>query len=409
MPYLAFASNFLWVLVLGLLGPSVPAIRDELGIGYTRAGLFFTMLSLGSLFGTFLGGLAADRLPRKLLFAGIALLMAVGLAGAMLAPSYGWFLAVVFLFSLCGSPAGVVGQSIMLDMFPERRAQLLSVQTMFSAIGSLAAPLLVSANLAQTAPGRWRWPFAQAAGLAMLLFLGILLARLPAARGSGRTRGALRRVLASPRVLGSAVLIFFSVAPDLGFSFWLAEHFRTDLGVGLRLSSAVVSLYLVGMIGGRLATSRLVKGRPGREAGAKPDGEALRIRLEVGAKPDGRPAPRLLQGGLALSIASLAAFLAAPWIAVKLAAIVAYGLGSAPVFPLLVANGTEQFPDSPGVASGVLFAALSLGGMAFPILLGAAASAVGIRGAYLVVGAVLVGLLASVSLAKRRLFSPAAA
>jgi len=160
------------------------------------------MLSLGSLFGTFLGGLASDRLPRKALFGGIALLMALGLAGAMLAPTYGWVLAVIFLFSLFGSPAGVVGQSIMLDQFPERRAQLLSVQTMFSSLGSLAAPWLVFANLAPEKPERWRWPFAQVAGLALLLFLGILLC---ASRGeeSRKRRGALRRVLASPRSCGA--------------------------------------------------------------------------------------------------------------------------------------------------------------------------------------------------------------
>jgi MFS family permease len=382
MPYLAFASNFLWVLVIGLLGPSVPAILADLGIGYTQAGLFFTMLSLGSLFGTFLGGLVSDNLPRKALFAGIALLMALGLSGATLAPSYGWILAAIFLFSLFGSPAGVVGQSIMLDVFPGRRAQLLSLQTMFSSLGSLTGPLLVYLNLRAEQPGRWRWPFAQVAGLAMLLFLGILLARLPAARQAGRGSGALRRVLGSPRVLWSAALIFFCVGPDLGFSFWLAEHFKTDLGVGLRLSSAVVSLYLVGMIAGRWLTSRLVKARPAR---------------------------RLVQGGLALSLASLACFLAAPWIGVKLAAILTYGLGTAPVFPLLMVNGTEAFPDCPGVVSGVLFAAVSLGGMVFPILLGTVADAVGIRGAYLILGFVLVGLLAAVSLSRRRLFSPAGA
>jgi MFS family permease len=382
MPYLAFASNFLWVLVIGLLGPSVPAILADLGIGYTQAGLFFTMLSLGSLFGTFLGGLASDRLPRKLLFAAIALLLALGLAGATLAPSYSWILAAIFLFSLFGSPAGVVGQSIMLDVLPGRRAQLLSLQTMFSSLGSLAAPLLVSANLTPGEPARWRWPFAQVAGLAMLLFLGILLTRLPAARQDSRGRGALRRVLGSPRVLWSAVLIFFCVAPDLGFSFWLAEHFRADLSVGLRLSSAVVSLYLAGMIAGRWLTSRLVKTRQAR---------------------------RLVQGGLVLSLASLACFLACPWIGAKLAAILTYGLGTAPVFPLLMAGGTEGFPDCPGVVSGVLFAAVSLGGMVFPILLGAVADSVGIRGAYLIVGGVLVGLLTAVSLARRRLFRPAGA
>jgi FHS family glucose/mannose:H+ symporter-like MFS transporter len=382
MPFLGFASNFLWVLVLGLLGPAVPAIRADLGIGYTRAGLFFTLLSLGSLFGTFLGGLASDSLPRKTLFAGIALLLSLGLVGVALAPSYAWILAAIFILSLFGSPAGVVGQSILLDLYPERRARLLSLQTMFASVGSLAAPLLVSVNVTSERAWRWRWAFAQAAGLALLLFLGILLARLPAVRPGGRPRGALGRVLGSRRVWLAAALIFFSVAPDLGFSFWLAEHFRTELGVSLRLSSAVVSVFLIGMIGGRLATSRLVKVRPPR---------------------------RIVQGGLGLALVSLAVFLAAPWIAVKLAAILTYGLGVSPVFPLLMAGGTESFPDCPGVASGVLFASVSLGGMLFPFLLGAAASCVGIRGAYLIVAGVLAGLLAAVSLARRRLFSPAGA
>ncbi len=382
MPALSYASNLLWVLVLGLLGPAVPAIRAELGIGRAQAGLFFTLLSLGSLFGTFLGGLASDSLPRRLLYAGIALLLSLGLVGVALAPSYAWILAALFLLSLFGSPAGVVGQSYLLDLYPERRARLLSVQTMFASVGSLAAPLLVSANVTAVQPWRWRWAFAQTAALALLLFLGILLARLPAARSTFRPRGALARVLASPRVWLAAALIFLCVGPDIGFSFWLAEHFRAELGVALRLSSAVVTLYLVGMIGGRLATSRLVRKWP---------------------------APRLVQGGLALSLASLAGFLACPWLPLKLAAILAYGLGTAPVFPLLMAGGTEAFPDCPGVASGVLFASVSLGGMVFPYLLGAAGASLGIRGAYLIVGGVLLVLLAAVSLARRRLFSPAGA
>jgi MFS family permease len=214
MPFLGFASNFLWVLVLGLLGPAVPAIRADLGIGYTRAGLFFTLLSLGSLFGTFLGGLASDSLPRKTLFAGIALLLAMGLVGVALAPSYAWILAAIFVLSLFGSPAGVVGQSILLDLYPERRARLLSLQTMFASVGSLAAPLLVSVNVTSERAWRWRWAFAQAAGLALLLFLGILLTRLPAMRPGGRPRGALGRVLGSRQVWLAAALIFFSVAPD---------------------------------------------------------------------------------------------------------------------------------------------------------------------------------------------------
>ncbi len=37
VPGLAFATNFLWVIVIGLLGPSLPAIAEGLGISYAQA------------------------------------------------------------------------------------------------------------------------------------------------------------------------------------------------------------------------------------------------------------------------------------------------------------------------------------------------------------------------------------
>jgi MFS family permease len=380
MPYLGFASNYLWVLVIGLLGPSVPAILADLGISYAQAGLFFTLLSMGSLFGTFLGGVASDVLDRKALYAGIALALAGGLVGAALAPSYGLILVGVFFFSLFGSPAGTVGQSVMLDLFPERRERLLALMTLFGALGSFTAPLLVSANYA--AGLSWRWPFAEVAAMALALFVAILLVPLPRARGHPQSWGSLVRLLVHPRVLTCAVLIFFSVAPDLGFSFWLAEHFRTELKVDLRLASAVVSVYLIGLMAGRLATTRLLRWLAARS---------------------------IVQAGLALGLASLAVFLAAPWIPVKILAVLTYGLGGAPVFPMLMASGTASFPDRPGAVSGVLFASVSLGGMVFPIVLGAVAAAVGIRRSYLLAGLILAGLLLAVSLARKHLFPPAGA
>jgi MFS family permease len=364
MPYLAFASNFTWVMVIGLLGPSIPAIIEDLGIGYTRAGLFFTMLSLGSLFGTPLGGIASDYLNRKVLFGCIALTLAIGLVSMGIPASYTAILLIILAYSFFGSPAGTVGQSIMLAVFPDRRERYISLQTSFAALGSFTAPLLVALNF--TIGLSWRWPFIETGALALLLFLFIMLVPLPRAAGGAMSWKNLSRVLGNPRVLFSALLIFFSVAPDLGFSYWLAEHFKTELGVSLNLSSAVVSVFLVGMIAGRLATSRLLK------------------HLTT---------PRLLKSGMILSLGSLIVFLGAPWIPVKLLAIVLYGLGTAPVFPLLMARGTALFPDQPGTVSGVLFGSVSLGGMVFPLLLGALASRLGIRLSYIVVGVIILGLL----------------
>jgi len=361
MPYLAFASNLTWVMVIGLLGPSVPAIIQALGISYTRAGLFFTMLSLGSLFGTLGSGFVSDFLNRKVLYSLIALLLAAGLGAVGLAPSYSLILLAILFMSLFGAPAGTVGQSIMLDMFPERRERYIALQTMFAAVGSLTAPLLVSLNL--SAGLSWRWSFLEVGLLALLLMTAILIVRLPAARVRTVSLAGLGRVVRHPRVLTSALLILLSVGPDLGFSFWLAEHFKTELGVPLRVSSAVVSLFLVGMISGRFATSRVVQRVPPRA---------------------------LIQGGMVLSLAVLALFLTLPGIPLKLVLIPVYGLGVSPVFPLLMARGTETFPDQPGTVSGILFASVSLGGTVFPLLLGTVGTGLGIRRAYWVVALLLV-------------------
>jgi MFS family permease len=372
VPYLAFASNFTWVMVIGLLGPSIPEIIEDLRIGYAQAGLFFTMLSLGSFFGTTLVGIASDYLNRRVLFALVALILALGLFSMGLAASYLAVLLIILGYSLFGSPAGTVGQSIMLSMFPDRRERYISLQTSFAAVGSLTAPLLAWLNLRLGMS--WRWAFMQAGGIALLLLAWILVAPLPQSVGGMMKRRNLSQIVGNPRILFSALLIFFSVAPDLGFSYWLTEHFKTELGVPLKLSKAVVSVFLIGMIGGRLLTSRLLK----RLASAN-----------------------ILKGGMFLSLISLTVFLAVPWIPLKLATLVLYGLGTAPVFPLLMARGTALYPDQPGTVSGVLFGSVSLGGMAFPLLLGFAASSVGIRQTYILVGAIILGLLLAVTASQR--------
>ncbi|OHD74394.1 MAG: hypothetical protein A2177_15140 [Spirochaetes bacterium RBG_13_68_11] len=56
--------------------------------------------------------------------------------------------------------------------------------------------------------------------------------------------------------------------------------------------------------------------------------------------------------------------------------------GVGPVFPLLMARGSREFPEQSGAVSGVLYAGISLGGMAFPLLVGALAQNVGIARSY---------------------------
>lgn len=365
MQVLAYGANFLWVMVIGLLGPSLPAIVAGLGITYAQAGLFFTLLSLGSFFGTSLGAAASDRVPRRLLFALCASCLAAGLAALGLVRGYLPAALVIFLFSLTGSPVGAIGQSIMLGAWPGKRERNLSLMSSFGALGSLLAPILVSINYSVGLA--WRWPFLETAGLALALLVLSLAVRIPAA-GVPRARVPARAILSNRRVLGVAVMIFLSIAIDLGFVYWLAEYFAAELAVDLRLASSVVGIYLAGIIAGRLSIPLVLK------------------RLQ----PDVH-----LAATLCLALAAIVLFTLVPSPAAKAALCALYGLGVGPVFPLLMARGTREFPEQSGAVTGVLYGSMSLGGVVFPLLVGALAQAIGIARSYWFCAAVALGLLAA--------------
>jgi fucose permease len=363
VPALAFASNFIWVTVIGLLGPSLPAMISGLGISYAQAGFFFTLLSLGSLVGSTVGAAASDRLPRKALYAGCAALLAAGLAGLGFMPSYALVALFVLLASIAGSPLGAVGQSIMLAMFPEKRERNLSLMTSLGAVGSLLAPLLVSLNY--SAGLAWRWPFLEVALLAVVVFVAILAVPIPAA-GPPRERHGVLAILRNRRVAAASLMIFFSVGADLGFSYWLAQYFTAELHVGTALASSVVGLYLVGIIAGRFLIPLALR----------------RLSTE-----------RHLLASFSLSVGAILLFILVPSPGAKAGLCALYGLGIGPVFPLLLAHGSREFPEQSGAVTGVLFAGMSLGGMVFPLLLGVIAARAGIARSYWLSAALACGLL----------------
>jgi len=360
-------------MVIGLLGPSVPAIVRDLGISYAQAGFLFTLLSLGSLFGSSLGAIASDHMNRKRLLAASSGLFALGLIAMGFSPGYIALCITVFIFSLFGSPIGSIGQSAMLDMYPQQRSRFMSIQTLFGSIGNFIAPLLVSINI--TIGLAWRWPFLETAALVLLMLSVLLLVKIPNSSSDRSSRAPLKAIIRNPNMVIAAVLVFFYVAVDLGFSYWLAEYFSTDLGVSMRLSSAAVSVFLVGVMSSRLATSLLVK--------------------RIATKD-------ILVSGLLLAAGSLLAFLLVPSVGMKLVLTCVYGVGIGPIFPLMVSKAAEEYPQQSGAVTGLLFGCLSLGGMVFPFLLGILASTFGIERSYFLSLSILVFILGGILIWIRR-------
>ena len=374
MPGIAFFSNGLWVLVLALLGPSVPSIVTDLGISYTQAGLFFTFLSFGSLLGTSLGAFATDHFNRKRIFIVSTLCLVAGLIVTALSRTYYLLLAAIFLMSMLGSPIGAVSQSVMLSLFPQKRESYLSLQTFFAASGSFMSPLIVTAVLLLGFPWRASFLFAALLGLVLLVFafrLQIPPMQTPPDEEKQRTA----RLLKDPALIVSALFIFLSIGPDIGFSYWLTEHFLTDLGAEKRWAAAIVTIYLSGILFGRGILPRILRVHPG---------------------------VRVIPFAAATAIAGFAGFRFLEPILLKTLSVCVYGIGVAPIFPLLMAWGTGRFPGNPGTATGILFGAMSLGGMVFPVLIGRIAEDFGIPGGYFLNVAILLFFLVFFGLKARK-------
>ena len=372
MPWIAFMANGLWVLVIGLMGPSVPFIIKEFSLDYSQAGLIFTLLSIASFFGTFAGGWVSDYRRRKFFWLLFIFMLSMGLVVFGFAPAFVFLLITVFIMSLFGSPIGAVGQSIMLQMYPEKRGAYLSLSTMFAAVGSFTAPILIS--LLSLAGLGWRSAFFTTAALVIVLFILVGISKLPQpVVQNGRSLDVFR-LFADRSVLFAGLMIFFGVGIDLGFSYWLAEYFVSRLGAAAEISGFAVGSYLIGVILGRLLNSR------------KPEGLSLWV------------LPRI---GLLIAAISLILFLNIEMFQMKMLFCFLYGIGVGPVFPSMMAAGTAQYPERSGAVTAVLFSMMSLSGAVFPVIIGAVGNGRGIEQAYYSLFAVMVPVAAGLVVGKK--------
>ena len=372
MPWTAFFANGLWVMVIGLMGPSLPFIIEEYSLDYQQAGLIFTVLSISSFIGTFIGGWVSDYRRRKVFWLTFLSLLAAGLIVFGLSVTFFMMLVVVFILSFFGSPVGAVGQSIMLQLFPARRGRYLSLSTMFAAGGSLIAPLLIS--LVYLAGFNWRAAFYLVAALAMILFCIVLFSRLPKPVDSRHSSLSVFKLFADKRVLFAGLMIFLCVGLDVSFSYWLAEYFIKSAGAAAELSGFAVGCYLAGVIIGRFTNSR------------KPE------RIGTWTFP---------AVGLGLAVVSLLLFLNIDVFQLKLVFCFLYGLGIAPSFPSMMSLGTSHYPERSGAATAVLFSMMSLSGAVFPVIIGIIGRDLGIEYAYYGLLVIMIPFIAGMLIRRR--------
>lgn len=339
-------------------GLVTPALRDELGYGYTLASLHVTAFAaLGVV-----AGLLAPGLDRRLGRAGVLLLglggAAAGAALLTVGRTAAATLGAAALLGLLGTLIIVAVQSALSDHHGDQRAVAFAESNVVASVGATGAPLAVGA--AAAALGSWRW------GVVALSLSGVVVAllarghRLPAHTASPDAADTGGRLPAAART--GVALVFAGVVVEWSVSYWGATYLRDVVDLSAATAVTAMTCFFAAMLVGRVAGGVLVR------------------RLD---------AAHLLGAGLVLTGTGvlLEALSTSP--AAAVAGLLLLGLGVAGLFPMALSLAVGGAPERAPAISGRCIVAGSTAVLLGPLLVGQLADVVGLRPALLVLPAAL--------------------
>jgi len=235
----AFLSLFLVGVVVALPGAALPHWREAFAVG-KEVSWFFTSLLLGLLLGIRL----AQGERRHPLFPLALFLLALALTGVALAPSFPWVVAMAFLMGLAEGVMNVHGNSLVGDLYPERRVELLNRVNVGFGLGAVFTPLALTLM-----------PYRALLLLSALMALlaGLLVYGAPPVRSLAR--GEARGLL--PFLLAVGLYTGLEGALATWNRVWLER-----LGHATATGGVLLSLYWLFLALGRLFLARPVAERP---------------------------------------------------------------------------------------------------------------------------------------------------
>lgn len=348
---IAFALGCWAFVLIGWSGLVVPALAREVEGGFVQTdvglGLFYFVTSIGYALGSVLGGMATERVGRRLILSGATALLGVGLIAQGLTPDWIAFTAFGVVRSVGAGAIDGGANGLVIDLFSGARGGRLNLLHLFYSLGALGAPFALAAR--DLVGISWQAVIIGSGLIA--LPLAVLFAIADLADGRARPHlavGGRRSSLLAIPLLVLAVAIGCYVACEIGVSNWLVRFLAAAPAA---TATSALGLYWAGLAAGRLVGSRVAD-------------RFDHLRLAIVA-------------ALACAVALIGA-VTVPSLPVSIALFVVVGFASGPIYPLIVAIGGERFPDRAAAVSGLIVAASVVGAVVYPPLMGVMSVTVGL-------------------------------
>jgi len=385
MPHTFHRDRFTWLAYfalafygyfLNVFGPITPFLTEEFQLSDAIIALHFAAFAVGILVIGFGGHLPIRRLGRWrslwIGMIGISLSVLLLLVGRSPVVTIG----ASFLMGLIGSLILAIIPAALADQHGEMRAVALAEANVIASLVASTAGLWVgwSAKLS----GSWRPALGIVALTPLCLFLS--LGRSATPMMSSATAGQTQSNQRLPLLFWVYwVALVLAVSVEFCMVFWSASYLERVLGMAKASAAPAASLFLAGMILGRLAGSRLVQ------------------RFSTA---------RVVFMAILMAGAGFLIFWRAENIFLGLSGLFITGLGVASLYPLILslaigaADGhTVQASARATLASGTAILLL-------PWVLGKFSDAVGIRSAYSVVLVLIIGVFLISQIAGRLSSAP---
>ncbi len=373
--WLVYLLLSLYVYMLNLPGPITGYLREEFKLTYTESSLHFSAFAAGVLVtGLLAGPLIRKLTPWRVMAIGT---LGLGVGGLILALGRQPALTIfgLFLMGCLGTWILSIYPLILEEEMGSRSSVGVAEANTLGSIFAAAAPLLVGA-LASQAVG-WRMAILAAAGISLALGVWLWLSTREAQQKQ-TVIPVEAEAQASVKLPGRYWLIWFAlmfgVAIEFCTIYWSADFNAKVLGLAQNAATQATSLFLIGMILGRFAGSRLLERLPAR---------------------------KILLGSIALGATGYLAFWSAAQTALSLAGLFIMGLGVANFYPTLLPLAIRSAGSQKQLAGARATLATGVAIFFLPFGLGSLADLLGIQRAFLIVGLLFVLVVAMLATAVR--------
>jgi FHS family glucose/mannose:H+ symporter-like MFS transporter len=355
-------------MVAALIGAIKLRLAERLQIDDARVGNLIMVWALASIPMIVVVGMLSDKfgylsiiIPGLIITAAAMLLIGSG-------KTYGAVVLGALVLAVGGSCVNSAGNTLLVVLNPGKGVMRQNFGNIFFGLGAMTVPLL-TAYLFK----RMKFP-AVLGALAGIMLIPLILS-IPATyprAGEFLLSETLKRLI-DPFVLVGGLALLFYAGVEGSMGGWLTTFFK-DAGFQEGQASALLSIFWVSLLSGRLITALLLAG------GVLSEGQAPWIVLTVGV----------------IIAAMLLVMSSARSKPVGAVAAVIIGLSAGPVFPSSIGFILKQYPKQSGVVFGAVFAILMIGGAVIPMSVGHVSKAGSIRKGLLIVAgsAVMLAVMA---------------